>query len=244
MIPRGLLVLAGLGTFACMRDQPAAPSFRAEGYVNAADDATRVYEITIDNLTSGQPLSPGVAVAHTREAGIFALGAMASEGIRLIAEQGDPSTAISEISGATGVARVVNTGVPIHRVGGPGPSSLTIALEASANANRLSLAVMLICTNDGFAGLNSVKLPGGFEPITFYAMGYDAGTEVNDETSLSIVDPCGAIGPVALAADGDSRTAQGGVVTMHAGIEGGGALIPGSHGWTEPVARVTVRRIG
>lgn len=244
MIPRGLLVLAGLGTFACMRDQPAAPSFRAEGYVNAADDATRVYEITIDNLTSGQPLSPGVVVAHTKETAIFAVGAAASEGIRLIAEQGNPSTALGELTDATGVARVVNTGAPIHRTGGPGPSSLTISLEASANANRLSLAVMLICTNDGFAGLNSVKLPGGFAPATFYAMGYDAGTEVNEETSLSIVDPCGVIGPVTLAPDGDSRTPQGGVVSMHSGIQGGGALVPGSHGWTEPVARVTVRRIG
>jgi len=243
MFRQGLFVLAGLATLGCMQEEMVEPSFRAEGYDNASDAATRVYEITIANLTTGQPLSPGVVVAHTREASLFAPGAAASEGVRLIAEQGDPSAAVGDLSGAQGINQVVNTGAPIHRNGGPGPSSLTISLEASANANRLSLAVMLICTNDGFAGLNSVKLPGGFAPATFYAMGYDAGTEVNDETSTSIVDPCGVIGPVALAADGDSRTPQGGVVTMHPGIQGGGALVPGAHGWTEPVARVTVRRV-
>ena len=243
MIKHGLFLLAGLAAVGCMRDQPIEPSFRAAGFDNASDAAARIYEITITNLTSGQPLSPGVAVSHTKDASVFSPGRAASEGIRLIAETGDPTTAVAELTASAGVHQVANTGAPIHRVGGPGPSSLTVSLEASANANRLSLAVMLICTNDGFAGLNAVKLPGGFDDVTFYAMGYDAGTEINDEASTSIVDPCGAIGPVALAADGDSRTAQGGVIMLHPGIQGGAALVPGSHGWTEPVARVTIRRV-
>lgn len=236
-------LLAGLATLGCSEERALAPSLRADGYSNAADAAGRSYEVTITNLSSGQPLSPGVVVAHTTQASLFTAGAAASEGLRLIAEMGDPSTALTELTAADGVHDVVNTGAPVHRQGGPGPSSLTVTVSASANANRLSLAVMLICTNDGFVGLNSVKLPGGFQPATVYAMGYDAGTEVNDEQSTSIVDPCGAIGPVALPADGDSRTAQGGVVTMHPGIAGGASLDPAQHGWPEPVARITIRRL-
>jgi hypothetical protein len=243
MAKHGLFLLAGLVTLGCVDEPPIAPSLRAEGYANAAEAAGRTYEVTITNLTAGQPLSPGVVVTHTRQASLFTRGSAASEGIRLIAETGSPSTALGELTGAAGVHEVVNTGAPIHRQGGPGPSSLSLTVEASANANRLSLAVMLICTNDGFAGIGSVKLPGGFEPSTVYATAYDAGTEVNDEQSTSIVDPCGGIGPVALPADGDSRTAEGGVVGMHAGIAGGASLDAALHGWTEPVARVTIRRI-
>ncbi len=132
---------------------------------------------------------------------------------------------------------------PVHRMGGPGPSTLTTTITARANANRLSLGLMLICTNDGFVGLDGVTLPGGSKPRTYYAAGYDAGTEVNDELSANVVDACPAIGPVPGAADGNGRTAEGGIVELHPGIQGGAGLDPAQHGWTEPVARITVRRI-
>jgi hypothetical protein len=132
---------------------------------------------------------------------------------------------------------------PVHRLGGPGANTGSVMISAVANANRLSLAIMLICTNDGFTGLESVKLPGGFQPAVYYADGYDAGTEVNDEASASVVDPCGAIGPAGLPADGNARTAEGGLVMHHAGIQGGGDLSPSDHGWANPVAKITVQRI-
>jgi hypothetical protein len=102
---------------------------------------------------------------------------------------------------------------------------------------------MLICTNDGFVGLDGARLPSGPEPITYYAMGYDAGTEVNDEMSASIVDACPAIGPVGGDADGNGRTAEAGTVQLHPVLQGGAFLDPALHGWTDPVASVTVRRI-
>ena len=39
------------------------------------------------------------------------------------------------------------------------------------------------------------------------------------------------------------RDLENGVITHHPGIRGGGALIPAAHGWTDPVARVTVERL-
>ena len=42
----------------------------------------------------------------------------------------------------------------------------------------LSLATMLICTNDGFGGLNRVRLPPRVQRV-FPLYGYDAGTEDN-----------------------------------------------------------------
>lgn len=240
------VLLATTVAFACSdTDRVVDPALldASAGVEHAADAAVREYEITITNLTTGQPMSPGVLATHAKQASFIMAGQAASEGLRLIAEDGDPGSAAAELTGTLGVDDVVATMAPIHRVGGPGPTSLTSTITARANANRFSLAVMLICTNDGFAGLAGAELPRGFQPQTYYAAGYDAGTEANDELSANVVDACPAIGPVGGAADGNGRVAEGGVVMMHPGIQGGAFLDPSQHGWSEPVARVTVRRI-
>ena len=138
---------------------------------------------------------------------------------------------------------MVATSAPVGRIGGPVfPSSLTLEIDAAAEANYLSMSMMLICTNDGFAGLDGVRLPGGFNQAVFYAHGYDAGTEVNDELAGSIVPPCFAIGPVQGPVGGAGHTAENGVVHRHPGIQGI-ADLTSAHQWNEPVARVMVQRI-
>ena len=159
------------------RSQHVAPASAAAGHT---------YQITIENLTDGQPFSPGVVTTHTRGTHLFEVGAGASNGIRDIAESGNPSTAVSELNGNDGAHDVIATDAPV----GPG-GSLTVEIEGRANANRLSMAVMLVCTNDGFTGLDHVKLPGGFKSATYEVGAYDAGTEMNAETSETIVDGCG-----------------------------------------------------
>ncbi len=215
------------------------------GPANAAPAAERAYRVTIDNLTGGQPFSPGIAATHTKQQAVFRVGWAASEGVRLIAENGDPSTALAELTGAPGLHSTLATSAPVGCIGCAGPFGTTLSFDiaAAANANRFSLAIMLICTNDGFTGLDAVKLPGGFQPAVHYAAAYDAGTEANDELWTSIVDPCGGIGPVAASADGSNdRPATNGVVTMHPGIQGGGDLTD-AHGWENPVARITIQRL-
>jgi hypothetical protein len=208
-----------------------------------ADGGTHTYRVRIENLTTGQPLSPGVVVTHTKEVSVFHVGARASEGIRLIAENGEPAVAVSELTGRPGVHDVKTIDNPIHRIGGPGPTSVTLQISARANANRLSLATMLICTNDGFTGLDTVKLPGGFHPETHLSAGYDAGTEANNQRSDQIVDPCGAIGPLPLPMDGNGRVPTAAVITHHPNIQLLGDLVPALHGWHDPVARITIQRI-
>lgn len=245
-----LMKLAAVSLLAACSDAgtPTTPSpdatLRSAG---AADAGVREYDVTINNLTGSQPLSPGVIATHTKNVEVWAPGRPASEGIRQIAENGDDAPAVAELTGVPGIFDVVGTGLPpIHRAGGPGPTSRTFRVTARGNANRLSLAVMLICTNDGFTGIHGVRLPGGFKPATFTGQGYDAGTESNDQLHTHIVDPCGAIGPVAAAADGQNlRTpTPGGLIRLHPGIQPGvGDLSAPAHGWTDPVARITVQRV-
>ena len=244
-----LLALATLTLAACGETDavtaPVATSLEAAATTaDSHESSNRTYRITVTNLTTGQPLSPGVFVTHSRRVSLFSEGTEASAGIREIAENGDPSVAAAALTGAHGVHSVVTTGAPVGIVGGtPFPSSLSFEIEAGGNANLLSLSLMLICTNDGFAGLDGVRLPGGFhDDAVFYAEGYDSGTERNDELAASIVPPCFGIGPVKGLVGGAGHTDQNGVVRHHRGIRGI-ADLTSAHDWDGPVARITVQRI-
>ena len=105
---------------------------------------------------------------------------------------------------------------------------------------------MLICTNDGFTGLDSVKLPGGFHSETHLTAGYDAGTEANNEQFSQIVDACQVIGPPVSGTavpNGNGRVATPGVILHHPNVQGGSDLVIAQHGWQDPVARITVQRL-
>ena len=95
----------------------------------------------------------------------------------------------------------------------------------------------------------AVKLPkAGSE--TFFLNGYDAGREQNTERSTDIVDPCSALNPgFPLVGDPngnrDAEVASSPAepIRHHPGIAGIGDLSVANHGWTDPVAQVTVDRI-
>lgn len=250
--PTLAIVIGALALGACTDTGPTQASSasltaaRGDATVSsAADAATHHYRITLQNLSSGQVFSPGVAATHTNKASVWSVGSAASEGIRRIAEDGDQTGAFAALTGAAGMFDVVNINTPTNRVGGgaplPNPQVFTIA--ASANANRLSLAVMTICTNDGFTGVSGVKLPGGFKADVYEVGVWDAGTEENNERFDQIVDPCTGAGPVPAPADGNGRVPTSGVIAPHQNIQGVGDLTVADHGWTGPVARITVQRI-
>lgn len=206
--------------------------------------STKTYEVTLTNLTTGQPFSPPLLATHTKRVDVFNIGRPASEGIREIAENGNAAVLATALEGRRGVEDVVVAGGPLHRIGGPGSNTMTLTIKATGRADQLSIASMLICTNDGFSGLHGVELPNGPHARTWYARAYDAGTERNTETSADIVDPCGAIGPVAIPGDGlNGRTPTSGVIHLHPGINGG-ADLTAAHDWENPVLKVTARRIG
>ncbi|MBL8958456.1 MAG: spondin domain-containing protein [Gemmatimonadetes bacterium] len=234
--------LVSAAVVACGTDQPTAlvPADASANRLTAAE----YYDVTITNLTTGQPLSPAVIATHVRRVSLFAMGATASAGIKAIAEDGDPSVSAAMLTGARGVYDVVTTGAPAHRIGGPGSTSVQATIKADREHRLLSLATMLICSNDGFAGVNAVALPSDDQPVTAYAYGYDAGTERNTEASADIVPPCFGIGPVSGPAGGSGRRAESRTIRMHPVFHGEAALVPAQHGWKGPVAMITIQRAG
>jgi hypothetical protein len=109
--------------------------------------------------------------------------------------------------------------------------------------DRLSLAGMLLPTNDNFVALNGISLPrsGGRQHL---ALAYDAGTEINDQSCRNIPGPlCGGEG--VSAGSGEGRVHVGnGIHDLGSEDEDGFQIIsPMPYDWRNPVALVTVKRV-
>jgi Spondin_N len=212
--------------------------------------AMRHYRVTLQNLTTGQPFSPPVAATHRPRLHMFQVGRLATDQLAAIAQDGNEAPMVALLNGSSDVTQTVDIGRPLTTRGrtiGSFTDTVTFDIMAHA-ADRFSLATMLICTNDGFLGLDAVQLPPhGMH--TFELVGWDAGRENNTEQSEDIVDPCSALGPVPLSGDpnGNRDTEVATVppepIHLHPGIAGSGDLSPAMHGWSNPVARVTIERL-
>ncbi|RMG98416.1 MAG: hypothetical protein D6706_07230 [Chloroflexi bacterium] len=227
----------------------ATGSVAAAGNEDGRKPRLRHYRVTIVNLATGQPISPPVVATHRAYVSMFHAGGLASPEIEALAEDGNQSLLVAALTGAHGVTDVVDVGMPLTRHGttvGDFADSVTIEIAARPG-DRLSLAGMLICTNDGFAGLDGVWLPRHGTAV-YRARGYDAGTEENTERSADIVDPCSALGPVPLPGDPDGNenvavnTYPAQYIMRHPGIMGNGDL-SAVHDWDGAVLKVFVTRI-
>jgi len=207
------------------------------------------YKITITNLTAGQPLTPPILVTHTGKTGIFSVGEAASEGIQQIAENGNGAPLLQALGEDTEVHDVVAGTAPLVPANNPGAtpfeSSATFTITTRGGARYLSFASMLICTNDGFTGLDGVRLPTNRK--TVYAAAYDARTEVNTEDFADIVPPCQGLIGVSSDDMGSGMSnpmlAEDGIVIPHAGINGGIDLVPDVHNWGDPVTKIEIERV-
>jgi len=215
----------------------------------ARSESGKTYKITITNLTAGQPLTPPILVTHTNKTGIFTVGEAASEGIQQIAENGNGTVLLQALGEDIEVHEVVTGSVPLVPANNPANtgfgSSETFTITAHGRARYLSFASMLICTNDGFTGLDSVRLPR--HKITAYTAGYDARTEANTEDFADIVPPCQGLIGVSSDDPGTGMSnpllAEDGIVIPHAGINGGIDLVPEVHNWSDPVAKIEIERV-
>lgn len=217
-----------------------------------APDAT--YRVTILNLTGGQAFTPPLLAIHRNPVDVFTVGRPASYGVKEIAENGNLAPLFSTLGTTTGVASVDMAAAPLVPLGSPGntvlgfSNTVTLTITAPSDVRRISWVSMLICTNDGFTGVDGLRLPSHVgQTVARFTNAYDAGTELNTEALEDIVPPCqGLIGVTGDAGTGASNPdlAEGGVIHHHAGIVGGSDLLPSVHGWTGSVALITIERIG
>ena len=185
--------------------------------------AEHTYRVTITNLTDGQPLTPFVVATHTRRGRIFRPWRPASPGLQSLAENGGVPDLVAELTG--------NPRFDDVQVAGSAPfgSGESVSVEVvSTPGNRfLSVAGMLICTNDGFGAVSRRHL-NSRHTRTFYGFGWDAGTEINTENYEDLVPPCDGLGETG---ETNPDLAQNGRIRFHRGIKGVGDLQPHVHGW-------------
>ena len=194
------------------------------------------YEVTVTNLTRGQQFTPILVATHQAGVRLFELGSPASPQLKTLAEQGNVGPMTALLLGNPEVRAVVNSAALLN----PG-QSVTQRVSTRGGFDNVSVAAMLIPTNDGFFAVNDLEGPNGQEAITVFSPAYDAGTERNDELCASIPGPnfieCG--GPGGGGAPGGGE----GYVHIHAGIHGIGNLHPALRDWRNPVAKITIRRV-
>jgi len=210
------------------------------------------FSVSVENLTRGIHFTPLLVAAHTDGTALFSAGSAASAELQAMAEGGDISGLETMVDGL-GATRVSN---PASGLLVPGAST-TANLNTDGTSNdSLSIVGMMLPTNDGFVGLNAIEIPTEAGTYTFYANGYDAGTEANDEIRGSgAVGESGfpAPGPIdtgALSAGtggtGVNATAES-FVHIHRGALGDTNSAAGEsdldstvHRWLNPIAKITI----
>ncbi|MDJ0805525.1 MAG: spondin domain-containing protein [Gammaproteobacteria bacterium] len=210
----------------------------------------RDISIEVTNLTNAIYFTPLLIAAHDRHTDLFEVGEHATVDLQAMAEGGDTSGLITQLEANSAVYDTD----PVPGLLAPGMSTeTTLKVRGRANA-RLSLVGMLLPSNDGFIGMDSVKIPRHRGTYTYYAKAYDAGTEANDE----IINGGGMLNVLGIPADPGGNAGTGGVSTIgsdhndkihvHRGILGdldptGGIsdLDSSVHRFQNPVARIVVR---
>jgi len=204
-------------------------------FTYAEDSSTRAYEVKITNITSANQFTPVLAATHTRRASLFTLGNPPRRSLAVLAETGNTADLQASLA-SNGNTSVVQTFTPANSPLTFAGETLEFTIESETNVRYFSLASMILPTNDSFVGLDTVSLPVSGS-VTYLALGYDAGSEINDEMCVNIPGPtCGGSGAFS-GLNGE------GFIHVSPGIHGDGDLDDAIYDWRNPVARVEITRI-
>jgi hypothetical protein len=211
-----------------------------------AENTNVEFEITLTNLTAGQPLSPAAIILHDQEWHSFKTGHVASNELEQLAEGGDNNPILS-MSREDDQVFLAESGTGIIA---PGHYETFQVHTSENNLGTLSLSVlsMLVNSNDAIVALNGETLSSLDinESTSFDLLTYDTGTEANSETADTIPGP---------AADGGLREGYNSVrddvrnaIYVHAGVVTNDDGLSSStlseiHRWDHPAVNVKVERI-
>lgn len=182
------------------------------------------FEVILTNTGSSQVLSPAVFATHSPDVSVFRPGQQASDGIRILAEDGAVEPLAPTLRSTPGVTDVQTTNAPI-----PPGQSMTVRIAANPG-DVLFVGSMLVQTNDGFAGANDLALTEG----TFALQTYDAGTEENNQLASHVPGP---------PFGGTQRAPTTQAIQAHPGLTETGDVRPAEWGFSGSVASVAIRQV-
>ena len=224
-----------------------APAEEAPAEEPAAEEAapempvSQMFEITLTNLTTGEPgaggqvLSAPIFAAHPAGFKIAEVGQPASPALVALAENGDTS-GLATIAAAGGANVALADGNVI-----PGGSA-TVTVTADMANSSLSVGSMLVSTNDAFIAAVDVALfdeDGAPVSASLDLMSYDAGSEDNTEMASDIPGPLGLDAAVDPEGSNERVPTEGGVIAAHEGIQSVGD-VGEAFAWEEPTAMLMI----
>ena len=192
----------------------------------------QMFEVTITNLTATQILSAPIVASHSDATRMFVPGMAASAELQALAEDGDTSGLAMPMGADIEVLDVVTYPGNIL----PG-TSMTMNITLDSFHRHLSMASMLVTTNDAFFGIDSITMDRGTDSAVFFAPVFDSGTEANSEDGMYIPRP-----PFGNGGSHDPAPAEG-FIHFSSGIHGGSSLAPSEWDWGSYAARIEVRRL-
>lgn len=204
------------------------------------ENAMRSYEVTVSNLTEAQPFSPPALILHREGYHIWQIGDAATPGLEQLAEGGSTDALLDEAQGNHAVVSTAADSAAIP----PGGSSSVIISAYSHEDLALSLAAMLVNTNDGITGLAATPLEtmAPQQSQTLLVAALDAGTEANSESAATVPGPAaGGEGFNSTRDDSDRVGGHPGVISGDDGLAG--SALSAAHRFDNPVARITITRL-
>lgn len=205
--------------------------------------------ITVTNLTQGLHFTPVITAAHSSDSHMFMVGEAASAELQAMAEGGDISSLASLLGG-------IDANVDENPAGGllAPAMSATYSMTNDAANTQLSLAAMILPSNDGFVGLDSWTIPEEAGTYMVYLNAYDAGTEANDEirgsgapNEAGMPVPPPLEDSIGMNGTGITDSESNDKVHVHRGSLGDDDMDAGTsdinnsvHRWLNPVAKLTI----
>lgn len=208
-----------------MNNKKSSKSEYKKGYI----------KLRITNISFQQPFGGFFVATHNDKAPrLFTLGSPASPELARLAEDGNPNPLVDKYSrlASVGEAFAFTTSAPYF-----GGQTLEIEIPYDKKYPYVTVASMAINTNDCFVSINGRRLKSG---DVFTGVGYDSGTEVNNELCTSIP------GPACPPSTGNTADGGGeGFVHVHRGFFGIAVNEPNGlsaigYDWRNPMVRFEV----
>jgi hypothetical protein len=191
-----------------------------------ADDHVETYEVTVVNLTAGQPMTPPILINHSSAFWLFKVGENPGPFLAELAETGSPAALAGRVDGFGAVKNLV-TGSDLITPG----NSATFEITVDKNFPYVSFASMFAMTNDAFVAARSVHVSDG---MMVYANVWDAGSEENTEAAMDV--------PGLGGMQRKHANAEG-FVHIHPGLHGGGDLDVAARNWQNPGALLIFKKV-
>ena len=209
----------------------------------AANVQAAEVSVQVTNLTAGMYFTPLFIAAHDDQFKAFELGMPASDELASLAEMGDGTGLSAMVTSYGGMTTSNNA--PIM----PGQTSGAVDFDTE-DEPYLTVASMLLPTNDAFFAMNQWMIPSEAGTYTLTVHALDAGSEANNEI-VGTGEPEDIPKPMFIKNAGSGATGVNAsaenFVHLHRGglgdddLDGGASdLINSLHRWVGPVARITV----